>query len=772
MSGFGDRRESGTVYVEYAFREDETVDVYSLTQIWPGWSVVREIGSGSYGKVYEIHRRNGGWLEKAAMKVIRVPANPAEMEQLRMDGMTNEDTETYLARHVEEIRTEIGLMQHFVGNSNIVSYEDYSIRKHVNGIGWDILIRMELLQTLPNYMSTHRFSESDVIRLGLDISQALILCHRAGIIHRDIKPQNIFINEHGFFKLGDFGISRIQPGTGSVMSFKGTLAYMAPETFAMRGTDARSDIYSLALVLYRILNGGREPFLNAGSEVSPEMIDAAQRCRLSGKPVPPPAYGNIALRQVLGRALAPDPAARYQTAVQFRNALQDAAAAMNAQTLKENRRHTLKRDSDRRFFQRVITGISGNRNTDRKKILIALLAVLSALLLFFGVWSLWDSRRNKSRQSEETVIAYGENKPDNTVAESLFREQEEESEKSAGSQDIPSQGENGKNTGTIAALQEPAAGQQGTGGSAGYVHSGDVYGDDGFNELEDFYENEDSELQEQDMQNTDSTVEKEGGTTAETVASESADPFDNPVIFADPALEKAIKEYLGITDRDISIGEARSIETLELSGKGKSQEDTITDLTGLEEFTGLTVLYLDENRISDLDALSGLTSLWKLHLESNMISDLSPIKELSGLKRLDLCHNQIENISLLEGFQKLEMLDIRENMVYDIEAVNGLINLKELYLSDNRISSIEPVRNLHGLTYLSMNNNPVNDLSPVADLDQLNTLCLSGCTQVDDIKVLEKLPSLTYLDIQGCSVSSDDSTLKKLKKRDSLRIKR
>ena len=95
MSGFGDRRESGTVYVEYAFREDETVDVYSLTQIWPGWSVVREIGSGSYGKVYEIHRRNGGWLEKAAMKVIRVPANPAEMEQLRMDGMTNEDTETY-----------------------------------------------------------------------------------------------------------------------------------------------------------------------------------------------------------------------------------------------------------------------------------------------------------------------------------------------------------------------------------------------------------------------------------------------------------------------------------------------------------------------------------------------------------------------------------------------------------------------------------------------------------------------------------------------------
>jgi len=289
--------------------------------LWPDWKIVRELGSGSFGHVYEIHRQNGPYLERSALKVIRVPENPAELEQLRMDGLGEEDTESYLQRYVEEIRTEIGLMQHFVGYSNIVSYEDYLVRKREEGIGWDILIRMELLTPLPEYMASHPMSEQEVIRLGLDISQALVICHGAGILHRDIKPQNIFVNRRGFFKLGDFGISRQMPGSGSVLSFKGSIPYMAPETFAMRNTDARSDVYSLALVLYRILNGGREPFLSS-SGFSPAQREEAQRRRLSGEVLPWPANGSQALCEVLARALSPNPAARYPAASEFHKALE------------------------------------------------------------------------------------------------------------------------------------------------------------------------------------------------------------------------------------------------------------------------------------------------------------------------------------------------------------------------------------------------------------------------------------------------------------------
>lgn len=289
--------------------------------LWPDWHIIREIGRGSFGRVYEIHRQNGEYLEKAALKIIRVPENPADVEQLRMDGVNKEDTESYLRRYVEEIRSEIGLMQRFVGYSNIVSYEDYLIQKLDNAIGWYILIRMELLTPLQDYMSSKTLSEQEVIRIGLDISQALIICHGEGIIHRDIKPQNIFVNERGFFKLGDFGISRTVPGSGSVLSFKGTVSYMAPETFSMQGTDERSDIYSLALVLYRLLNGGREPFLTS-SKFTPVEKENAQRRRMAGETLPVPERGSSALCGILAVALAADPAVRYQTAAEFHAALQ------------------------------------------------------------------------------------------------------------------------------------------------------------------------------------------------------------------------------------------------------------------------------------------------------------------------------------------------------------------------------------------------------------------------------------------------------------------
>ena len=279
-------------------------------QMWPDWKIVRELGRGSFGEVYEIHRQNGSYLEKAAMKVIRIPSSQAELMQLRADGLRMENTEQYYSKQVEDIRNEIGIMSRFVGYSNIVSYEDYMIRKHEGEIGWDILIRMELLTALSNYLVSHTMPEEQVVQLGLDISQALMICHKAGIVHRDIKPQNIFINNMGFFKLGDFGISRALPqGTNVVMSFKGSIAYMAPETFTMRKADARSDIYSLALVLYRCLNGGREPFLNSGA-FGPGDQEMAQRRRLSGEAIPRPERGSNALWKVLSVALAPNPAAR------------------------------------------------------------------------------------------------------------------------------------------------------------------------------------------------------------------------------------------------------------------------------------------------------------------------------------------------------------------------------------------------------------------------------------------------------------------------------
>lgn len=382
--------------------------------IWPEWHIVGRIGSGSYGTVYEIHRGNEPYLEKAAMKVIRIPSGPAELEQLSADGIRYDDTESYLAKQVEDIRGEIRLMQHFVGFSNIVSYEDYLIQRHEQGVGWDILIRMELLTALSSFMAAHPMMEKDVLKLGLDISQALMICHKAGIIHRDIKPQNIFLNSLGFYKLGDFGISRAVPRSGSVMSFKGTVSYMAPETFSMRSTDARSDIYSLALVMYRILNEGREPFLPP-SGITPVQREAAQYRRLRGEPLPPPSHASREIWDVLSIALSPNPQARYQTAAQFHTALSRLLPL-----------------TDR---GQVTTVPKGKELFSRRSLLYGILAIM-VVLLTGSVAAIFLSSSGKERaENRETefaeVLADGQNIEEESGTEGKIESQEAQKPMSA-----------------------------------------------------------------------------------------------------------------------------------------------------------------------------------------------------------------------------------------------------------------------------------------------------------------------------------------------------
>ena len=77
-----------------------------------------------------------------------------------------------------------------------------------------------------------------MIKLGCDLAMALIYCRKLNIIHRDVKPENIFVSRFGDFKLGDFGIAREQAHTMSNMSKKGTYSYMAPKVTRVRSTTA------------------------------------------------------------------------------------------------------------------------------------------------------------------------------------------------------------------------------------------------------------------------------------------------------------------------------------------------------------------------------------------------------------------------------------------------------------------------------------------------------------------------------------------------------
>ena len=178
--------------------------------VWPGWETVRLIGRGSFGAVYEIRRDVFGDTERCAMKHISIPQSENEILEMRSEGQNEESISQTFAEQARAILTEYKLMTRLNSCPNVVLCYDVSFVEKNGGLGWDIDIRMELLTTLMQRLSEQQtWPESETLRLGKDMARALCACRELSILHRDVKPQNIFIAKDGRYKLGDFGIARI-----------------------------------------------------------------------------------------------------------------------------------------------------------------------------------------------------------------------------------------------------------------------------------------------------------------------------------------------------------------------------------------------------------------------------------------------------------------------------------------------------------------------------------------------------------------------------------
>ena len=280
---------------------------------WPGWETVGLIGQGSFGAVYEIQRNVLGNAEKAALKVISIPQNASDIDEMISDGYDNESITSTFQAHLKSIVAEYALMRKMNGSSNIVNCDDVRYVQHDDGFGWDIYIKMELLTPLAKTL-TGSISDETVIRLAQDMCAALNLCQKHGINHRDIKPQNIFLSDNGDYKLGDFGVAKTVEKTSGGTKI-GTYKYMAPEVYNNQPYGVGADIYSLGMVLYWMLNERRMPFLPLPPErLRAGMDEAARNRRLAGEAFGPPAHGSDQLKQIVMKACAYDPAERYRTA--------------------------------------------------------------------------------------------------------------------------------------------------------------------------------------------------------------------------------------------------------------------------------------------------------------------------------------------------------------------------------------------------------------------------------------------------------------------------
>ena len=292
------------------------------------WYAESFIGAGSFGRVYKIYREELGHRLYSALKYISIPAEEGEIRQLRLDGMDDESISTYYDNLAQNIHSEINLMNRLKGNTNVISFEDSRIIPKPDGVGYDIFIRMELLESLTNRIVSNSLPVEETVKLGMDVCNALTLCAKNQIIHRDIKPDNIFISPNGDYKLGDFGVARQLEKTASFMSKKGPYTYMAPEVYKGEEYGATCDIYSLGLVMYRLLNNGRLPFLPpAPAPISPEDRELAIIRRMKGEAFEAPCAADPELSRIVLKACAFDPKNRYGSAAEMKRDLENLLAS-------------------------------------------------------------------------------------------------------------------------------------------------------------------------------------------------------------------------------------------------------------------------------------------------------------------------------------------------------------------------------------------------------------------------------------------------------------
>ena len=228
--------------------------------LWESWYIKEKIGSGSFSVVYRIEAQRPGGVDVSALKV----------EAITTDGQLFTDSgrkTTFLNNRKQMAINEAQIMKKLRDCPNIVRDEEEHIQElYINGTfeGYYYLIRMELLQNVFDLMGNNKFnySESNVRKLAVEIGQGLRAAHTHGIIHRDIKPDNMFVSKSGIYKLGDFNISKKAVST---RTYAGTQYYMAPEIYRAKANvdssyTTQADIYSFGLCLYQMMNDGQLPF--------------------------------------------------------------------------------------------------------------------------------------------------------------------------------------------------------------------------------------------------------------------------------------------------------------------------------------------------------------------------------------------------------------------------------------------------------------------------------------------------------------------------------
>ncbi len=263
------------------------------------FEIISEIGRGGMGIVYAARDRRLGRI--AALKLLPVGS--------RLDTAASD-------RLIEEAQAASAL-----DHPNVATI--YQIGETDDGRRFIAMARYEG-ETLRQRLSRGPLPPREAFDTARQIAHGLAAAHAAGLVHRDVKPENIFLTRQGMAKLLDFGIATLAGSAREGPTTRGTVLYMSPEQVRREIPDARSDVWSLGIVLYEML-AGTPPFLGATAEeiLGKIVADPPVRMPAVARAIPSSAAA------VISRALQKNPANRFPTATELAQELERSLSMWN-----------------------------------------------------------------------------------------------------------------------------------------------------------------------------------------------------------------------------------------------------------------------------------------------------------------------------------------------------------------------------------------------------------------------------------------------------------
>ncbi len=270
------------------------------------------------GRTFCYHVTRPGSDEQFVLKHISIPESEMKIQALILTGAVPDEAgaNAYYKTVAEDIRKEILTLQSLAAHGSIAPFVGYQVQPRA-GVGFDVYLLMPRRKSLQSFLQEKAITQLQALNFGIDLCDVLSALHDEGLTFQNLKPENIFIDAHDHYVLGDLGLMPLKDLRLSAVPEYYLNDFSAPELLQLiQEPNAVSDLYALGMILYYIFNGNHLPF-----DDGTRTLDQARERRLRGTQLPTPKYADYELAEIIAKACSSSAAGRYETPGELRQAL-------------------------------------------------------------------------------------------------------------------------------------------------------------------------------------------------------------------------------------------------------------------------------------------------------------------------------------------------------------------------------------------------------------------------------------------------------------------